>query len=111
MEYLLRNLTRQLEKWLDRREIIAIKGPRQAGKTTILKILKEYLISQRKVSPKDIIYITFEDRDILEAFSKDPKVYVSSYLPKGLDKKIYFLIDEFQYLEEGGQKLKLLYDT
>jgi len=111
LEYLSRNLTRQLQKWLDRPEIIAIKGPRQAGKTTILKILKEYLISQRKVSPQHIIYITFEDRDILEAFSKDPKVYVSSYLTKDLDKKIYFLIDEFQYLQDGGQKLKLLYDT
>jgi hypothetical protein len=111
LEYLSRNLTRQLQKWLDRPEIIAIKGPRQAGKTTVLKILKEYLISQRKVSPQHIIYITFEDRDILEAFSKDPKVYVSSYLTKDLDKKIYFLIDEFQYLQDGGQKLKLLYDT
>ncbi len=111
MEYLKRNLTKELEKWLDRREIIAIKGPRQAGKTSLLKILKEHLISQRKISPDNIIYITFEDRDILDAFSKDPKEYVNSYLTKGLNQRIYFLIDEFQYLKDGGQKLKFLYDT
>ena len=110
MSYLCRDITQKLEKWLDRREIIAIKGPRQAGKTTILKILQEYLLSQKNVPPQNIIYITFEDRDIMEAFSRDPKFYVKSYFPKELNRKLYFLIDEFQYLQDGGQKLKLLYD-
>lgn len=110
MEYLKRNLTQELEKWLDRREIIAIKGPRQAGKTSLLKILKEHLISQKKISPGNIIYITFEDRDILDAFSKDPREYVNSYFSEGPNQRIYFLIDEFQYLKDGGQKLKFLYD-
>ncbi len=111
MEYLKRTLTEELEKWMERKEIIAIKGPRQAGKTTLLKILKEYLITQKNISPSSIIYITFEDRDILDAFSKDPKEFIGSYLAKEPDSKFYFLIDEFQYLEDGGQKLKLLYDT
>lgn len=111
MEYLKRELTEELEKWIDRKEIIAIKGPRQAGKTTMLHILKEYLITQKKISPDNIIYITFEDRDILDAFSKDPKGYVNAYLREESSSKLYFLIDEFQYLTDGGQKLKLLYDT
>jgi len=111
LEYLKRTLTEELEKWMERKEIIAIKGPRQAGKTTLLKILKEYLITQKNISPSSIIYITFEDRDILDAFSKDPKEFIGSYLAKEPDSKFYFLIDEFQYLEDGGQKLKLLYDT
>lgn len=111
MEFLKRTLTGELEKWLDRREIIAIKGPRQSGKTTMLKILKDYLISEKGIPPDSIAYITFEDRDILEAFSKDPKQFISSYLAKKSKNKCYFLIDEFQYLKDGGQKLKLLYDT
>jgi len=68
VEYLKRSLVRELERWLDRKEIIAIKGPRQASKTTLLKIIKDYLISEKKVPPSHIIYITFEDRDILEVF-------------------------------------------
>ncbi|MEW5758524.1 MAG: ATP-binding protein [Candidatus Omnitrophota bacterium] len=110
MEYLKRRLEGEVEKWLDRREIIAIKGPRQSGKTTLLKILKEYLETKRKVDPKTIIYLNFEDRDILENFSKDPKSYVKSFIADKADQKFYFLIDEFQYLEDGGQKIKLLYD-
>lgn len=110
MDYLNRNLIGELEKWLGRKEIIAIKGPRQAGKTTTLKILKEHLIVEKKVSADRVIYITFEDRDILEAFDKSPKEYINSYVASAPDEKFYFLIDEFQYLKEGGQKLKLLYD-
>lgn len=110
MEFLNRTLTGELEKWLDRREIIAIKGPRQCGKTTILKILEDYLISAKGAAPWQVIYITFEDRDIMDAFSKDPRHFINSYMTKNPDKRCYFLIDEFQYLKDGGQKLKLLYD-
>jgi len=111
LEYLERKLTKELEKWLKRKEIIAIKGPRQGGKTTLLKILKEHLITKMKILPRHLVYVTFEDRDILEAFSNDPKEYVRSYLAKEPKAKFYFLIDEFQYLKDGGQKLKLLYDS
>ncbi len=111
MDYLGRDIIAELEKWLERREIIAIKGPRQAGKTTILKMLKEYLIEHKKVPAANIIYMNLEDRDILDIFSKDPKEYVRSYLLTGAKEKVYFLIDEFQYLKDGGQKIKLLYDT
>lgn len=109
MEYFHRNLSNELIKWLDRREVLAIKGPRQSGKTTILHIIKDYLINIKKVEKEDIVYITFEDRDVLDAFSRDPKAYVRSYIANK-DKRFFFLIDEFHYLKDGGQRLKLLYD-
>lgn len=110
MEYFHRDLTEELKKWLDRREILAIRGPRQSGKTTLLNIIKDYLVNTRKVEPECVIYITFEDRDNLDAFSRDPKGYINSYIGDNKNKRFYFLIDEFHYLKEGGQKLKLLYD-
>lgn len=110
MAYFHRYLTDELEKWLDRKEILAIKGPRQSGKTTMLNILRDYLINSRNVSKEDIIYVTFEDRDVLDAFSRDPKEFINRYVANNKDKKFYFLIDEFHYLKDGGQKLKLLYD-
>ncbi len=103
-----RNLTDILKKWMNRKEILAIKGPRQSGKTTLLHILKEWLIQEKKVLPENIIFLTFEDREILEKFSFDPKRFVKSFIKS--DTKLYFFIDEFQYLDNGGQKLKLLYD-
>ena len=106
-----RDLLDELKKWLDRREIYAIKGPRQSGKTTLLKMLRNYLIQENEINSKNIIFLTFEDRDILEKFSSDPKEYIHSFIPTSRrDQRFYFLIDEFQYLPDGGQKLKLLYD-
>ncbi|MFO7979879.1 MAG: ATP-binding protein [Candidatus Aminicenantes bacterium] len=108
--YFHRHLMGQLKKWINRREIFAIKGPRQSGKTTLLKMLKEYLIEKKKINPDNIIFITFEDRDILEKFSEGPKEFVRSYIGQKNKERFYFLLDEFHYVEEGGQKLKLLYD-
>jgi|GEM_PF-2987357 len=39
MDYLPRKIEKKLEKWINREEIILIKGPRQSGKTTFLKHL------------------------------------------------------------------------
>lgn len=108
--YYKRELLETLEKWLDRREIYAIRGPRQSGKTTILKIIKQYLIDNKIASAEHIIDITFEDRDVLEKFALSPKDFVKSYIGEEKEKKFYFFIDEAQYLEQVGQKLKLLYD-
>lgn len=47
-KYLNRKLFDQLIRWLDRREILAIKGPRQSGKTTLLQMLKDYLVLKKK---------------------------------------------------------------
>lgn len=43
MELYERELLPELVKWLDRREILAIKGPRQSGKTTLLEMLSTVL--------------------------------------------------------------------
>jgi predicted AAA+ superfamily ATPase len=109
-KYLPRLLFDEVIKWLKRKEIIAIKGPRQSGKTTLLLMIQDYLIEKEKVNPKNVIFLTFEDREILEKFSKAPKDFVSSFIRGQKNERFYFLIDEFHYLEEGGQKLKLLYD-
>jgi len=104
-----RFLLNDLKKWIDRREIYAIKGPRQAGKTTLLKMLENWLIAEKKVDPNKIVSITFEDEDLLAKFARDPKSYVKSFIGSD-DGRWYFFIDEFQYLEKGGRILKLLYD-
>ncbi|MGC8779188.1 MAG: ATP-binding protein, partial [Candidatus Caldatribacteriaceae bacterium] len=97
-------------RWLDRREIIAIKGPRQSGKTTLLRMLQDHLINKKKVEAARVFYFTLEDFDILEALVRDPKVFIRSYIGRGTHERYYFFFDEFHYVKEGGQRLKLLYD-
>ena len=109
-KYFPRILLEKLKKYIDRKEIYAIKGPRQSGKTTLLRMLRDWLIVQKKIKPENIIFITFEDRDILEKFSINPKEYVKSFIGEKTKERFYFFIDEFHYLKDGGQKLKFLYD-
>jgi predicted AAA+ superfamily ATPase len=106
-----RDLIHSLQRFLKRREYIAIVGPRQAGKTTFLEIIQEYLFKNLKVNKDQIQAITFEDRRLLAQFDADPLSFVRSYLPVKPFKTFYLMIDEFQYSQEGGQKLKLIYDT
>lgn len=108
MKYLERSLFKELQKWNARREIFAIRGPRQSGKTTLLEIYKNWLI-ENGVDKKNIISITFEDREVLEKFAQNPVDFVKRFITNK-KQRIYFFIDEAQYLEALGQKLKLIYD-
>jgi len=99
-----------LKKGLDRREIYVIKGAPQSGKTAILKMLRQYLLKEKQVKPSQIIFLTFKDRDILDQFSSNPKVFIKSHINQKNTERFYFFLDDVHYLPSAGQKLKLLYD-
>jgi len=108
IEYIPRALLNEIIRYIDRREIISIKGPRQSGKTTLLKMLKDFLINEKNIDEDHIIYLTFEDNEILYKFSENPKDFIRKYITDS--KRYYFLIDEAQYCKDLGKKLKLIYD-
>ncbi|HUD08701.1 MAG TPA: ATP-binding protein [Candidatus Saccharimonadales bacterium] len=96
--YIKRKLEDTISKYLEKREILAIVGPRQAGKTTLLKKVQSEL--------KNSVFLSFEDREDLELFERDVKSFAKKYFDRQ-----YVFIDEFQYSKHGGKRLKYLYDT
>ena len=68
MKYFKRELFEEVKKWIGRKEIIAIKGPRQSGKTTLLEMIKEWLEQKKGINPENIIPLTFEDMENRELF-------------------------------------------
>ena len=98
--YIHRELEKTIKPFLKRREIVAIVGARQVGKTTFLK----YLFSELKKTKK-IEFLTFEKESDLALFEdiEDFKNYYKNYE--------VLIIDEFHYAKEGGKKLKYLFDT
>ena len=96
--YVKRFLEVEIGKYLNKREIIAVIGPRQSGKTTLLRHFYENL--------KNAIFLDFEDRQTLELFSED----VNSFIELYVKKHDFVFIDEFQYAKEGGKNLKYIYD-
>jgi len=95
--YITRKLEATILKYLDTKEILAIVGPRQAGKTTLLKQIQSHLTRA--------VFLTFEDREELELFEQDIKNFAKKY-----SNYKYIFIDEFQYSKSGGKNLKFLYD-
>jgi len=98
MEYYPRKIEEKLEKWLSRKEIILIKGPRQCGKTTLLLHLQEKLGGN---------YVSLEDETILKTFDENPKEFAKRYFN---GQKTFLFIDEAQYSKNAGKNLKLLFD-
>lgn len=97
-----RNVLEKIKPFLNSREIIAVVGPRQAGKTTVLKVLFNNLQPSRKC-----LFLTFESLLDREIFDDDIENFKKLYC---LPYEVVF-IDEFQYGRDAGQKLKYLFDT
>lgn len=98
MLYINRDLEQIIIKNLATPEIIAILGPRQSGKTTLVRHIFETL--------ENALFLSFEDRKTLELFVEDEKTFAELYARNNR----YLFIDEFQYAKDGGQKLKYIYD-
>ena len=96
--YIPRILETQLQKQLDKPEILAVIVPRQCGKTTLL----QHIFAQLQ----NAVFLDFEDRETLELFEKDISTFIALYV----EKYKYIFIDEFQYAKNGGKNLKYIYD-
>ena len=97
--YYKRDLEEKVERYLDSPEIIAIFGPRQVGKTTLLKEFYNRV--------ENAIFMTFEDIELKVLFEEDIKSFIQLYI----EPYDYIFIDEFQYASMGGKHLKYIYDT
>ena len=100
MDYINRIIEKQIVKWLFKNKIIFIVGPRQVGKTTLVKHLLDKYGKRENYYNCELLKI----RQLLE--SKDP------YLFKDLvgDSK-FIVLDEAHSVNEIGKSLKLIHDT
>lgn len=96
--YIKRKLEGTILRYLKSPEILAIVGPRQSGKTTLLKKIQSNL--------KNSIFINFEDVNNLALFEHDLKGFAEKFF-----NNKYIFIDEFQHAKQGGKGLKFLFDT
>ena len=95
-----RTLVEQIKKWLDRPEIMVIIGPRQVGKTFLVRDILP------KITSRQIEYFNFEDLEVRGLFISNPK----SFLTHINDKDKIYVFDEFQKAPELTDYLKLKYD-
>lgn len=90
--YLQRTSTPTLKRFLSAFPIVGITGPRQSGKTTLLKhVLPNYT------------YVSFDDDFHVTAFEEDPKGFLKQYHD-------HVIFDEVQFAPTIFNALKILID-
>ena len=103
--FIKRTIFEDLKSHLKQKEISLIVGPRQAGKTTLMLLLKEYL--ERK--GQKIIFFNLDIEADRQFFTSQAKLLRKIQLEIGKGKG-YVFIDEIQRKENAGIFLKGLYD-
>jgi len=103
----------RLRKYIDLSgdRIYTLRGPRQVGKTTQLKLIIRELIEDHSVDPMAILYFTCDTFSRPNDIVDTVRAYLafSSGLPKGA--RSYIFIDEVSAVEGWSGAVKLLADT
>ena len=95
-----RSLHTIIEKYLFTGKSILLLGPRQVGKTTLLKTIS-------KQSDKDIIWLNGDNIDDRTLLNEINNIKANSLFPAGS----FIIIDEAQRLENAGLTLKIIHDS
>jgi predicted AAA+ superfamily ATPase len=101
--YIKRDIEQEINKYLDTKEIIAVIGARQCGKTTLIN----NILSNPKNKGKKISSLSFDNVKDLTLFENDIDSFIDLYV-KEFD---ILFIDEVQYSKDSGKKLKYIYDN
>jgi len=91
-------------------EITLIVGARQVGKTVLLNMLKEWLMSKKKVSPKNILYFNLDIVRDWEFFQNQTN-FIEFLKEQSQKEKIYVLVDEAQRVPDCSRFFKGVYDS
>ena len=100
-----RQILKELENHLSKKEITILIGPRQSGKTTLLKKIEKEL----KNSGKLVFYYNldvFRQRKIIE----DQTAFLRYLKNTTSNKPCFVIIDEIQRIDNPGLFLKGIYD-
>jgi uncharacterized protein len=100
-----RNLLESLKRHLLKKEISLIVGPRQAGKTTLMLMLKDYLDKESKKT----LFLSLDYESDQPHFASQESLIRKTELEIGKGGG-YVFVDEIQRKENAGLFLKGLYD-
>ncbi len=100
-----RKLLSDLQAHLSKKEITMIVGPRQAGKTTLMQVLKDRLLAKGE----NVLYLNLDLEEDKRHFTSQLMLLSKIELEIGKSRG-YVFIDEIQRKQDAGLFLKGLYD-
>ncbi len=105
-----KNILQKLINELQNKQVILITGLRRIGKTTLMKMLINYLIETKGVESSKILYVSLDNyliakNSIIEIVETFRKIHRLKY-----DTFVYLFFDEVTYQTDYEIQLKNLYD-
>lgn len=100
-----------VQKQLNNRQIVFLTGLRRIGKTTLLKLIVQHLISEKGILPEKILYVSLDDYllskySIIEIVEKFRVIHRHKF-----KEHLYLLLDEITYKDNFEIQLKNLFDS
>lgn len=102
---------------LESKRILSIIGPRRVGKSTLIYQTINYLIKERKINPKRILFFSGDDPSLFfnenDKLSDVLEVYFNKILQESISKissKVYIFIDEIHFIKNWQNFLKVYFD-
>ena len=104
----------RLKPLMDIRHAVILSGVRRSGKSTIMHQLMEYLIKDKGVPSKNVVYLFLEDVLVQQYLSLGWQLleqlyayYFETYSPQG---KVYLFLDEIQGVKEFNRWISTRYE-
>ena len=101
-----RSLLKKISPWISREEILFLNGPRQVGKTTLMKEFRRQLEEKGKKT----FYFNLEnpnDLALTESYEQFLSVVLYHLPPR---KKVFVFLDEIQLHSRPSNFLKFIFD-
>ena len=85
-----------------------ITGMRRSGKSSLLKLYRDWLISEKKIEEKNIVYINFESLKYSNLTESQPPYDYVCGLSSQAGTKMHLLFDEIQNVKEWEKAVNAL---
>lgn len=106
-----RDAQRVVTRFLHQREIVFITGVRRCGKSSLMRLLCDDLLTRDAVPPSNVLYVNFEDERLAGFGTADCERLMEAFYeleaPKG---KIWLFLDEIQNVPAWEKWLNRLYE-
>lgn len=109
-----------IKKELEKKEIIALTGQRQVGKTTIMYQLIDHLIKQKKLDSKHTLYFSFDnpfagviqikESNLMNTVLDTYSINILKESFSTIQKPVYIFFDEITKYDTWSEVLKGWYD-
>ena len=106
-----RKYVEQIAPFLERKEVIVLKGIRRCGKSTLMKQLMMSLL-KKGVSKEQLLYLNLEDYNLSPFLTMDLLEFVFQTYRNHVNrnKKTFFFIDEIQLINGWERWIRTKYD-